>query len=267
MFSSSHFPLLVSAARSSSDTWTWGSLFAVLGLLCCAAAQAAHPLGTEDTATLGVGGLEIEWGALVSREGQDRVRSVQSQLTLGLLPTLDALVQATWLSQELPGQQPLHGLGDSTIDMKWRFYNEGDLSLALRAGFNFATADKVFGQSADRFSPRVLLAASYEAPGWSLHANLGYVRNPILQGQRRDLGHVSVALVRSLTPALQLVLEAMADSHSDPAHASWQSAVLGGLIYSLRPGLDLDLGYQNSVRRQQPLQQWLLGLTYRWDSP
>jgi hypothetical protein len=38
---------------------------------------------------------------------------------------------------------------------------------------------------------------------------------------------------------------------------------LAGLIYTVRPGLDLDVGYRGCLTSVAPQRQWLLGITYR----
>ena len=41
-------------------------------------------------------------------------------------------------------------------------------------------------------------------------------------------------------------------------------SVLAGAIWTVRPGLDLDLGYQRSFSAQPVDRQWMAGLTYRF---
>jgi hypothetical protein len=64
----------------------------------------------------------------------------------------------------------------------------------------------------------------------------------------------------------QLILTADvgAQSDPDPSRGAWPATVLGGLIYTIRPGLDMDIGYQASMRASVPTREWLLGVTYRF---
>jgi hypothetical protein len=40
--------------------------------------------------------------------------------------------------------------------------------------------------------------------------------------------------------------------------------VLAGAVYTVRPGLDLDLGYQVGINAAVAAQTWLGGITYRF---
>ena len=49
----------------------------------------------------------------------------------------------------------------------------------------------------------------------------------------------------------------------DPRDDRASATCLGGLIWTLVPGLDADLGYQAEVHGAS-VRQWLAGLTYRF---
>src|SRR3954469_13439113 len=73
------------------------SLLAALVLAVAAPASfAAHPLQTEDTATQGVGNLEVENGLQRTHFASIPQTTYQPQLSLGLAATLDAIVQPAW---------------------------------------------------------------------------------------------------------------------------------------------------------------------------
>jgi hypothetical protein len=52
-------------------------------------------------------------------------------------------------------------------------------------------------------------------------------------------------------------------SDPDAARNSYQVVALLGVIYTARPGLDLDIGYRGRVSADGPVHQWLLGITFR----
>jgi hypothetical protein len=227
-------------------------------------AFAAHPLLTEDTATQGVGNAELEHGLSWMRDGDEHVFAFQPQLSIGLQPTLDLLLQPSWVIDRSTGTPATRGFGDTVLDAKWRFYGFAPLSLAVRAGFQLPTSQGGLGLPHGRTSEHALLVATVDAVPWTLHANLGMTRNPALPGLRRNVGHASAAALWSLDERWILTLDAGFDSNPDPARSSWPGVVLGGVIFTVRPGFDIDVGWQTSLRQSASTRQWLLGLTYRF---
>jgi len=235
---------------------------ALLTLAAGPAAYAAHPVQTEDTGTQGVGRVELENGLSRDRDGSGSTFGYRPQLSVGILPNLDLLLQPSWLKQRPAEGDATQGWGDTNLDVKWRFADGTPLSYALRAGI--AVPGGRLGLRQGTLSAHALLAASVDAAPFALHGNLGLVRNPAEPGQRRNLGHVSMAAMWAANDSLTLALEAAADSNGDRTLSSWPAAGLVGAIWTLRPGLDVDVGYQTLLRTASPARSWLLGLTYRF---
>jgi Putative MetA-pathway of phenol degradation len=227
-------------------------------------AHAAHPLLTEDTGTQGAGNAELEHGLSWTREGSERSFAFQPQLSYGLFATFDVIAQPSWLSIKSPGTGTRRGFGDTALDAKWRFYGDAPLSLAVRAGLLLPTSERELGLPHGTTSAHALLVATVDAVPWTFHGNLGYVRNPNAPGLRREAGHASAAAMFAVNERWTLTVDAGIDSNSDPVRSDWQGIVLGGVIYTVRPGLDVDIGFQQGLHRDAASKQWLLGLTYRW---
>ena len=238
-----------------------------LRVSCCAllwaaagAAHAAHPLITEDTGTQGAGNLEIENGLSWTRANGTQFFAYQPQLSLGLTPSFDAIVQPSWLR----GADGRRGLGDTNVDAKWRFYGEAPWSLGVRAGLALASSQHGLGMPKGDVSAHALLVATYDAAPFTVHANLGLARAPQGSGERQWTPSVSAALMWALDERLILTVDGGANADPDPARKTWPATLLAGAIYTLKPGLDLDVGYQLSARAQPATKVWLLGLTYRF---
>jgi hypothetical protein len=227
-------------------------------------AFAAHPLVTEDTATQGAGNAEIENGVSWIREDGTRTFTFAPQLSYGITPALDVLIQPSWLSSRAPGSSYVHGFGDTALDAKWRFYGEAPLSLGIRGGLQLATAQKGLGLPSGTVAPHAVLVATVDAVPWTVHANLGYTRFPRSSGLRRDAPRVSAAVMYAANESWTLSVDVGYDGPTDPARSAWAGKWLAGVIYTVQPGLDIDLGWQKSLRRDLPSTQWLLGVTYRW---
>jgi Putative MetA-pathway of phenol degradation len=240
----------------------------VLGLALPGVAHAAHPLISEDTATQGTGGFELEIGNAWTHDGSDRTYELGPQLSYGLLPNLDAILRPTWLDQRslIDGETTrARGPGDTAVDLKWRFFQGAKLSFALRGGVSLPTGDADRGLGIGDPTWHGLLAATLDLSPVTVDANLGYTRNRGDPTQRRDLYHASAAAVWTVNPSWKvLVLELAADSNVDSISSEWPAVARVGVIYTVKKGLDLDIGYQARLNQVAPSAELLVGITFRW---
>ena len=122
-------------------------------LACAAEAFAAHPLLTEDTGTQRAGRFDLELDNTWTRDGDLRAYEFGPQLSYGVLPNLDAILRPTWVALRTTGDgatTTARGAGDTAIDVKWRFYEAGAVSVATRAGIGAPTGDPARGLGAGR---------------------------------------------------------------------------------------------------------------------
>ena len=218
---------------------------------------------TEDTGTQGTGNLELELGFSWSRLAEHRIFQFQPQLSVGATTTVDLIIQPSWLvDQSSAGTE--RGFGDTNLDAKWRFFGRAPWSLAVRAGVSAPTASDDLGLHHDRFSPHAILVATGDFTPFTVDANLGYAHVPGDVSQRSDLYHLSTAVTIESQQRFFLVIETTLDSNPDRA-AGKSFVALGQLatIYTVRPGLDLDVGFRARLNSTGPAQQWLLGITIR----
>jgi len=241
------------------------SLFSMLVALV-GPARAAHPLQTEDTGTQGKGNLELENGLDRIRNGDgSRDFSYQPQLSYGLVPAVDLIVQPSWLTHRDPGGPTRRSAGDTNLDAKWRFFGSAPWSLAVRAGVTLATSNQGLGQPKGTVASHGLLALTLDAAPLTAHFNVGMAENPNDAGQRRRIASTSAALMWQASDALILTVDGSLQSNPDSARKTWPGLLLGGAIWTLQPGLDLDIGWQRSYGPAQPARRDLLmGLTWRF---
>jgi len=221
----------------------------IIALVFAAAAPvafAAHPLQTEDTGTQGAGNLEIENGLSRARHDSTTQTVYQPQFSLGLLTTLDAIVQPAFA--------------------KWRFWGSDPLSLAIRAGVELSTNDHGFGLTHGKKSEHALLALTWDHAPTTVHLNLGttVVPRAAATPARRSMISASAAVMQQIDEHLILTLDATLGQSPNPRQGPWPGTVLAGAIWTVNPGLDLDVGWQRSVRDQPVARTWLAGLTYRF---
>ena len=234
--------------------------------LACAApaAFAAHPLQTEDTGTQGAGNVEIENGLARARFDSTTLTTYQPQVSVGLAPTVDAIVQPAWAWLQAPPQASTSGRGDTNIDGKWRFLGSDPWSLAIRAGVQAPTSRHGLGLPHGQWSEHALLVATWDDAPTTVHANLGVTRVPRAPGTRANVAHLSAAVMQALDERLILTVDGELDQDPDPHRRAWPGSLLAGAIWTARPGLDLDVGYQRSVDARPVNRQWMAGLTWRF---
>lgn len=122
--------------------------------------HAAHPLLTEDTGTQGAGRYQLELTHDLSTDqvssAKTRSRSINVVLSAGLTDSLDVILA-------LPHERLIEGMGatktttsgyaDMEIAAKWRFYDMGPLSLALRPGLGLPTGNGDEGLGSGHVTP------------------------------------------------------------------------------------------------------------------
>jgi Putative MetA-pathway of phenol degradation len=235
---------------------------AALGIVA-AAAFAGHPMLSEDTGTQGRNNWELELGYAWIRSSADRSFLFQPQLSYGASPTLDLIVQPSWTTVDgTPGGR-VRGLGDMNLDAKWRFYGAAPWSIGIRAGLALPTAQRGLGLPSGNVSPHAVLVATADLTPFAFDANLGYAYVPGDARHRPDQYHFSAAATYAANERLFLVLDVAADSNPDSDPGSCQAVALLGVIYTVRPGLDVDVGYRGRIGVVGPVHQWLLGITFR----
>jgi hypothetical protein len=240
------------------------SLISALALAATAPASfAAHPLQTEDTGTQGAGNLEIENGLSHARFASTTQAMYQPQLSLGLATTLDAIVQTAYVWQHTP-QERASGLGDTNVDAKWRFWGSDPLSFAIRAGVALATNQHGFGLTHGKTSEHALLALTWDRSPTTVHVDTTIVPRAAASPARRAMTGVSAAVMQQIDEHLILTMDGSFAQSPNPHKASWPGTVLAGAIWTVRPGLDLDLGWQRSVDDEPVTRTWLAGLTLRF---
>jgi hypothetical protein len=236
--------------------------FAVLAAVT-SAAHAGHPMLSEDTGTQGRGNAELELGYSWSRLGGTSIFLFQPQLSYGTSSTFDLIIQPSWTVVNTPGTGREKGLGDTNLDFKWRFYGAAPWTLGVRAGLQVPTAHNDLGLPDHKVAPHGLLVLTADFTPFAFDANLGYSRVPDNFGARPDLLHFSAAATYAVNERLFLVIDTAIDSNPDSRESTPPAVALAGVIYTARPGLDLDVGYRGRLDSAAPVRQWLLGITYR----
>jgi hypothetical protein len=148
-----------------------------------------------------------------------------------------------------------NGVGDASLELKWRFFEREGFSLAIKPGVTLPTGDEERGLGNGRIAGGVTMIATKEMAPVTMHLNASYFRNEYglesdRQANRNDICSASVAALVEVVKNLQLAAEIGLESNSCRASNTWPAFIIGGVIYSLRDNIDLDLGVKRGLNEQ-----------------
>jgi len=250
---------------------------------------AAHPFITDDTGTQGTGNWQLELqyeygrndatadaGAGPVRQ-ESKAATFTSVLTYGLLENLDLALGLNRLNQHTTENgavtEDSSGMGDSTIELKWRFYDANGLSFALKPGVLLPTGDENKGLGSGKTSWGLNFITTLETKPWAFYGNIayGHVRYRLPQDEdanRSDLWRVSAGSAYTARDDLRLVGELGVRTNpakNDPfLPGSTGRFAMIGLIYSPTDKTDLDIGFRKGLNDAEPDWTFLAGATFRW---
>jgi hypothetical protein len=230
------------------------------GTLAATHLHAAHPLITEDTGTVGAGRWQLElFGEAGNAAGTGaRLDRDDAVLSYGLARNLDLQAGLPWIHERTSGA------GDARLDLKWRFLERGDLSLALKPGVSFPTGNDQAGRGAGRAGWGSQFVASYDYAPAAFHLHLGYQRHRNEIGERESLTHVSGAVELRAAPGLRVVADVARDTNPDPAQSRAERYVVFGVIWSVTRDFDVDVGVKRGSGSAELREAILVGLAARW---
>ena len=235
------------------------------------AAWSAHPLVTEDTGTQGQGKYQLEMQLERGHENEqgadENSTRFVSVLSWGFHDKTDLILSLPYERVRTTDDGSVstveRGRGDVGLDVKWRFYEAGNISLAFKPGIVFPTGDEARGLGAGKSNYSLLLISSVELDPWWLHMHLGYLRNRNIVDERGGVRHVSVGGWRTVDK-FKFVFDVGRDTSTDCSVDDRAAFGILGVIYSLRDDLDLDFGVKWGLRDPEVDRTLLAGVTVRF---
>ena len=282
---------------SAGDAWRYrevlndaGALLLVLFLAAVpSTGRSAPPYVTDDAGTQGRGNWQLEvTGDYVYHDrtavlnavsvNQDRkVTLVGPVLTYGVTENVDVAIGTFYLRDRIDENgvtvKDASGATDSTIEVKWRFYEREGLSLAVKPGLLLPTGDENKGLGTGEVSWGVNSILTYETGPWTWLANLAYAearfkRPDDVQTNHRHLWRLSGGLGYRLIEKLRLAAEAGIRTNpakDDPFLPGRNGHfVTLGTIYSPTEKIDLALGFRKSANAGESDWAVPFGVTIRW---
>lgn len=234
-------------------------------------AFAAHPLITDDAGTQGKGKFQLEVNGEYAHDDEDGVTAdaaeIATMLSCGIGDTIDVVlgIPYQYIRAKDPGAAIREkGGSDTSLELKWRFYEKEGLSFALKPGITLPTGDEAKGLGAGKATYGLFFIATRELEPWAFHLNLGYGRNENKVDEREDIWHVSLASERVLVKDLKAVANLGIERNPDRTSSSHPAFILGGLIYSLSERLDVDFGVKRGLNKPETDYSILAGAALRF---
>ena len=223
----------------------------------CMNAYAAQPLITDDTVTQG----PQRWRLELQGTDADMANGAENEyyrgiLSYGLAQTLDLQAGTLWYRS---GDD---GVGDTALALKWRFYEGGALSFALKPAFSLPTGDENDGHGTGEVTWGLRGIVSWVPGAISAHGHLGYRRNENNLGQRESLNELAAAIGYQID-SVRFVGEATRDTNPVHGGSDIRYSTLG-VIWLVSRNLDLDAGWRQGHGGAPEDDALLLGATIRW---
>lgn len=238
-------------------------------LVGASAAFAAHPLLTDDAGTMGTGKAQLE---LTGEYGHDKADGVTTKtrqgdatFTYGFSEAVDFVINLPYLRTSDDSTNITEkGISDTSLAVKWRFYEHDGLSLALKPGLTLPTGDDDKGLGAGKASYSLFFITSKEMAPWGFHLNLGYLRTENTQDEEKNTWHASIASTFAVSEKLSAVANLGLESNPDKLAGTDPAFVLVGLIYTLSDKFTLDCGVKYGLNDPETDRTVLAGITWKF---
>ncbi|MCR4300013.1 MAG: transporter [Sulfuricaulis sp.] len=251
-----------------NNKW-WLQIF--ICALVPATAQAAHPLITEDTGTQSTGRFQLELMTEQGYRDEDYAakhgRQFAATLSYGARDNMDLIISVPYqrLSSDIGGGIETHsGKSDAGFDIKWNFYENETLSMALKPGVTFPSGDETVGLGSGKSGYSLYHVTSFEPKPWAFHLQLGYRRNRNIADEREVIWHVSFAGWREFGEKLKIVGDIGANTNTDKSSSTEAVFLILGAIYSLTQNIDLDFGFKRGLTNVETDYTLLGGMAIRF---
>lgn len=237
-------------------------------LLASAAADANHPLLTDDTEVLdkGTWQLELHGERARNRDSGFRVRSTQAAVALsyGVAKELEVQVELPYVrftADDGNNRLTAKGAEDLQLELKWNFYERDGMGLLLKPRMSLPTGSNDMGSEQAQYGADFV--AAKEFGDFEVLGQLGYSSNRNGEGERSSLWQFSAALLWAATERLKLFVDLSRETHPAPDAAAVREWAYG-FLYDISSALDFGLGVKNGLSDSADDRALLAGLRLRW---
>ena len=245
------------------------TLYAVT-LLLVSTASFGFPLTTDDAGTLAQGRSKIELNNELATDHMNGASeaSVSHEIALvhGLRDNLSGFVNLPYRDVSVHhadgSRSNKQGFGDAKIGLKWRFLEQGAVSVGVKAAVTLPMDDtaKRLGNGQPAYSVNTI--ASYEGTPFEFHLNFGYTWLPNTFNQREWLENMSAAMFLRLNSSWKVMADIGVAGNKNKASSEMPAYLGVGLSYKLNQDLTLDIGLKHGLSAVETDNTGLVGLSW-----
>lgn len=241
----------------------------------------AHPLITDDTGTQGKGKFQLELNGEYGHDSESEVGvssretggSLETVLSAGLIDSVDLVLAVPYKWSRVKENDTVStdtdGLGDVSLELKWRFFEKNGFSLAFKPAVSFPSGNADKGLGTGKVGYGATLIATQELDPFAVHLNLAYSHTPFKlkedrDANRRDIWHASIAGTAEVMEGLQLAANVGLETNPDQTSNTPPVFCVAGAIYSVTEWLDVDLGVKVGLTKPETDVSLLAGLAVRF---
>ena len=232
---------------------------------------AAHPLVIDDTGTQGKGKFQFEINSEYGHDEEggvtEKAFEVSAVLSYGIIDNLDIVFAVPYQHIKLEDSGISFsegGLSDISLEIKWRFYENNGLSLALKPGITFPTGDEEKGLGIGKATYGVFFIGTKTMEPWAFHLNIGYSRNENNADEREDIWHASAAVEYEAAKDLKVVANIGTETNPDRSSSTNPAFILGGIIYAVSENISIDFGLKAGLNSAETDYALLAGIAMRF---
>lgn len=250
-------------------------------ILAAGSAFGAHPLITDDTGTQGKGKFQVELTGEYGHDSESELGvrsketsgSLETVFSAGLIDSIDLVLAVPYEWSRVKENELVSadtdGLGDVSLELKWRFFEKSGFSLAVKPAVSFPSGNTDKGLGAGKVGYGATLIATQELDPFAVHVNLAYSHTPFkleedTDANRRDIWHASIAGTAEVMEGLQLVTNVGLETNPDKTSNTPPVFCIVGGIYSVTEWLDVDLGVKVGLTKPETDVSMLAGLAVRF---
>ncbi|MBN3039771.1 MAG: transporter [Candidatus Omnitrophica bacterium] len=217
-------------------------------------AFAARPLSTNDSGTVGKGGVELEYGVEYVN-GFDNEVGMGLAVTAGLFDNLDLAVEVPYAFIDAKQGSDSDGLLDISLSAKFNFIKDNEIfpdsSLSFSYKTDSANDDRGLGTGKPEYSLNGIFSKPLEP--FAFHLDLGYTFKEDFEDEdNEDVFTYGLAVEYELNERINLVAEVSGDSVLKRKFHDNSCSALFGFNYSLNDNITLDFGAGTEISRADP---------------
>ncbi|GAB4171033.1 MAG: transporter [Calditrichia bacterium] len=221
---------------------------------------AGHPLVTDDVGTVGKKVIQMEITPEWYKSTHENDLNMPLVFTVGVFESLDLVAGMPYCFSECQyqsGWENINGFIDPSLELKWRFYRNDYVGVAVKSGFTIPFGD---GSDERTSSYSGLILLSWEGENVLIHNNFGLIYSEDNSTNQWNWV-VSAGLELPVGKKLNVVMDLVAERNTEPGNKIHPIYTVQGLQYMFNDNLVLDAGFKTGLNKAERAFVPMLGMT------